>query len=192
MGATARLCVVLGALLCGWASGASAQEMALTPDVQFPLFDRILTYDKNFTERVGDELVIGVLYQRRFRPSVAARDQVVRAVQELGLDSLSGVPVRFVTLDLDAGGLDRRVQAEDIDYLYVTPLRSPDFDQIVSVCATHQVTTLTGVREYVEDGLGIGLGVRGGRPEIVVNLPAARASGSELSSRLLQVATVYN
>jgi hypothetical protein len=52
------------------------------------------------------------------------------------------------------------------------------------------VRTVTGVPHYVEDGLGIGIDLRGGRPEIMVNLVASRAEGGDLDAQLLKLARI--
>lgn len=44
------------------------------------------------------------------------------------------------------------------------------------------VSSVTGVPRYVESGLVVGLELKGGRPEIVVNLPAPRTEGADLGS----------
>jgi hypothetical protein len=50
--------------------------------------------------------------------------------------------------------------------------------------------TLTGVAEYVRAGIAVGIGVRDDRPEILVNLAAARAAGADFSAQLLLLARV--
>jgi hypothetical protein len=49
---------------------------------------------------------------------------------------------------------------------------------------------VTGVPEYVERGLAIGVGVKGERPEIVINLDASRAEGAELNAQVLRIARI--
>jgi hypothetical protein len=50
--------------------------------------------------------------------------------------------------------------------------------------------TLTGMPEYVEAGVAIGIGERGGRPLIRVNLDASRAQGASLAAELLAISDV--
>jgi hypothetical protein len=53
-----------------------------------------------------------------------------------------------------------------------------------------RIRTVTAVNEYVIAGAAVGLDLRGDHAEIVVNLPAARAEGSDFSSQLLRLARI--
>jgi hypothetical protein len=74
--------------------------------------------------------------------------------------------------------------------LYITPLLNVDFRSITATTRLYDVTTLTGVRDYVHLGISVGLGAMAERPEIILNLTAAEAEGINFSSRLLSIATV--
>ena len=50
--------------------------------------------------------------------------------------------------------------------------------------------TITGVPEYVDQGLAVGIGIRRDRPLIIVNLEQARAEGAAFSSQLLALARI--
>jgi hypothetical protein len=72
----------------------------------------------------------------------------------------------------------------------VTPLRAADLRLLMAAARTSRITTVTGVPEYVETGLAIGIGVKGERPEIVINLTASRAEGADLDAQLLKLARI--
>jgi len=74
------------------------------------------------------------------------------------------------------------------DVVYLTPLRSFDVRSISQTGRDLGILTLTGVPEYVELGIAIGLDRERGRPRILVNLEAAIAGGADLSSELLKLA----
>lgn len=174
-------------------SPLGAQEMALPVETQWSLFDRILAFDRNFPERSGDALVVGILHQRRHRPSLNAMNEVLAAAENvttrlLGAEDIRLVPMEFTTLN----EMDRFLEREGIDVLYLAPLRSTDLTAISEHATQARVITLTGIREYVELGVAVGLGIRGGRPEIVINLPVCRDQGMDLSSELLKLATVLD
>ncbi|MEO8200096.1 MAG: YfiR/HmsC family protein [Gemmatimonadota bacterium] len=77
-----------------------------------------------------------------------------------------------------------------VDVIYVTPLRGVDLTGITVGARTWQVTTFTGVPRYVERGISLGIGIARDRPQILVNLDATRAEGSDFNSQLLRVAKV--
>ena len=47
---------------------------------------------------------------------------------------------------------------------------------------------MTGVARYLDDGIGLGVGLRGGRLRILVNLDACRFEGADLSAEVLKLA----
>ena len=188
------LCLVLAVGGLSTAPGdAAAQDMDLLVSTQWSLLDRILAFDRSFEDRASDGIVVGVLYQSLYRPSINARNQVE---DEAGaLDGIVlGSNSRLVSFDLadveDVMDLGARLEAEGVDFLYVTPLRGQDLPGLASLAGTLAIPTFTGVREYLNAGLGVGMAMRGGRPEILVNLEACRAQGMDLDAQFLRLATV--
>ena len=53
-----------------------------------------------------------------------------------------------------------------------------------------KLTTLTGVPDYVRRGVAVGIGVEQDKPQILINLGAARAEGSDFDASLLRIAIV--
>lgn len=185
--------IAWGVALLSWVAPrpVTAQEMALPAETQWSLFDRILAFDRTFPERLEDGLVVGVLLQERYRASINARDEFIAASRAIPARVLFEDRVRFVSLELTSPGeLRRRLEEEGVDVLYLTPVRAQDISQISELSERLGIVTLTGVPEFVEEGIGIGLGLRGGRPEILVNLGVCRSAGMNLGSELLKLATV--
>ena len=171
----------------------SGQDMALPIPTQWSLFDRILGFDRALDVRSDDGLVLGVVYQGRNRVSTTARAEIVTAAREGSGRILNADGVRVVSLQASSPAeLRRRLSEEGVDLIYITPLRAQDASEIAEVAMSLRIPTLTGVREYMEEGLCLGLGLRGGRPEILVNLDACRSVGMDLNSELLKLATVIS
>jgi hypothetical protein len=169
---------------------ASAQDMAVPVDVQVPLLAKILGFDRTLPGGPSDEVVLGVLFQGKYRTSanVAAevRDAINRSQQSIG-----GRPVRMVGIDLDeTPNLEASLTRLHVTVLYVTPLRAIDLQALTTTTRASRIPTVTGVPEYVETGLGIGIGIKGERPEIVINLGASRAEGADLNAQLLKLARI--
>ncbi len=78
----------------------------------------------------------------------------------------------------------------DIDILYITPLRATGIKEIIRACGAGKILTLTGVPEYVTDGVAIGIGIKGEKPRILINITSAKNEGSDFSSQLLKLAMV--
>jgi hypothetical protein len=182
--------VALAVSLC-CASTLAAQEVAVPVDVQVPLLAKVLNFDRNLTVGAADEVVLGVLYQSRYRTSANVADEVKDAVRKLPGGVIGGRRVRTVAIDLDETmNLASTLTRQQVTVLYVTPLRAADLHAVAVACRASQVTTITGVPTYVETGLAIGIGTKGERPEIVVNLAASRAEGADFNAQLLKLARI--
>lgn len=192
-----RRCIALLAALLASGAGATiarAQEIAVPVAVQVPIFLKMLSFERNLLARVpDDELVVGVLYQRRYRLSAGVADEVRRLLKESRLSPVDGLRVRTVAIDLDTvPDLAAALRRGKITVLYVAPLRAIDVAEVAAASRSAGSTTLTGTPVYVERGLALGIDIKGERPEIVINLPASRAEGADLAAQLLKLARVID
>jgi len=175
-----RLLVVLGAAAA--VPALTAQEVPVPVRVQVPILLRIMTFDRNLPQRSSGDLVVAVLYQSRNRTALAIAEEVSRAI-----GSVAGAEA--VGIDLDNISDLRAVLAQSrARVLYVSPLRGVDIGPIVQASRAAGITTVTGVPRYVDEGVAIGLDLKADRPEILVNLAAARAEGADFTAQLLKLA----
>jgi hypothetical protein len=136
--------------------------------------------------------VIAIVFQTGYRGSVVARDQAAEALKQMGDSTISGHPVRWLAVELNGvDSLRLALLHNRVDVVYVTPLRGVELDPIKTVTRAAGITTFTGVPRYVERGLALGVGIARERPQIIVNLGAARAEGSDFTSQLLRVCKVF-
>ena len=180
--------IVLAVLVLAGATVGGDPQMPLAVRDQVPLFLKILSYDKNLPAR-GDEIVLGVLYQERFRGSLLVKDDLLAATERYS--AVSGRPVRIVPIPIDGvRDLGAVLAARGISVGYVAPLRAYDVAEIARAARQQQVLTLTGVPAYLGAGLSVSLDVKGSKPQILINLPASEAEGADFHSQLLRVAAV--
>ena len=159
--------------------------------MQASLFAKILKFDRNLKARAGKELKIGVLYQKKVRSSLEAHEEFLQAMCGDPRQRIEGLPVRCVAVEwTGAPDLEAAVAREGIRVLYVAPLRAVAIEEIVAISRARKITTLTGVPEFVEKGIALGLTLRAERPLVLVHLAAARAEGADLNSQLLKLARV--
>jgi hypothetical protein len=177
--ATAAVWALLGA------AGAGAQVVPLPADLQAKLILNVLSFDHNLAERAGSEVLIGILVQRHFRASRDAGEELHAALAAL---PRTAPRVRVVVLDAESAEVADLLERHQVEVLYVTPLRALAVEEVATAARALQVRTITGVPDYVRRGIGAGLGLRDRRPEVLINLPAARAEGAEYSSQLLALA----
>jgi len=65
-----------------------------------------------------------------------------------------------------------------------------NLDRVIHASEVAQISTLTGIPEYVEQGLAIGIDNVRDRPSIVVNVAESRREGVDLSAQVLKLARV--
>ena len=172
-------------------SGAVAQEMSVPVDTQFRLFMKILEFDKNLGGAGEEGVVIGVLYQERYRQSVGAMERLLELADRSGQERSRGLKTVWTAIRIDGRrGLESVVEGRKIDVFYVTPLRAYDIERIASFTRANKIRTITGVPEYCESGLAVSIDTKRGRPSIIVNLEAAKAEGADYSSQLLKLARI--
>jgi hypothetical protein len=185
-----RMLMVLCLICWMGLSLISAQNMAVPVHVQYELLMKVLSYDRAIQAREGAELRVGVLYQSKVRASLQAQEEFVAAGHARPV-LIGTKKVSFVPLDQsELGDLGAIIDRKWIDILYVAPLRVTGIAAITSLSRASRVLTLTGVPAFVEHGLAVGISVKGKRPQIVINLAAAKAEGADFTSQLLKVAKI--
>jgi hypothetical protein len=162
----------------------------LSMTVQYPLLLKILQFDRNLPTRAGQSIVIGVVYQGRFRASARACEEMRKAARADDTERVAERSIEVVEVDLERVMLREALDSLDVDVVYVAPLRATSISAITEVTRELHITTVTGVEDYVHQGLAVGLGVWQEKPRVLVNLQASRAEGADFSSRLLSLAQV--
>ena len=182
--------IAVGAAMCG-PRVVSAQTMPIPVNLQIPLILKILTYDRELLQKSKSELTIGILYSAADPSSVQAKDDVSRILQQLADKTVRQLAIRTVVIEYKgAGDLQATVSASRIGVLYVTPGSAGQLDQILRVSRSQRITTATGVPDFVQSGVAVGIGVRQEKPQILINLASAKSEGSEFDASLLRIATV--
>jgi hypothetical protein len=178
-----RFCALLVILFASIARPARAQTSAIPATVQLLLFGKIWMFDRSVAN--NDHLVVAVLYQSSLRSSAEAKDELIAAIRT------SGSKLRCIPIALDdVANLSRELQHVNADIFYVTEMRGINIADVVRISRARHIKTITAVDGYVEAGVAIGLRVRNDKPNIVVNLSAAKAEGSDLAAQLLRLSTI--
>ena len=184
------LAVALAALVSAPAAGT--EPMPFPPDVQITLLLKILTYDRAFQVKAKSAVTIGVVYVPTDAQSVKTKDDILKTLQLVSDHTIKNVPIKFMAIEYrDLATLDKAVRANNVNVFYIAPGNSQSLDQLIKVSHTRGITTATGVPEYVQRGVAIGIGIRADKkPDILINLPSSRQEGSDYDASLLRIATV--
>lgn len=162
-----------------------AQEVEVPVAVQVPLFLKVMTFDRQRRHGPDVEVLIGITFQSGYRASITTRDEVARA-----LAKAANLKYRLILIDLDRDDLDEVLQQHRLNFLYVSPLRAISASSIAGIATAAHVTSVTGVPQYVQQGIAVGVRLQGDRPRLMVNLAACKESGADFTSELLKLAEV--
>lgn len=179
--------LVFAGLVSAFFRPLPAQDMDVPMRVQMPILLKVISFDRQLHARAPRDVVVGVVMQGGNRTSMVAHNQAVEILAAQGT-AVDGIPVRVVTFDLDRQSIRDVFTNNALTHLYVTPLRAVDIGELASQARAAHVTTMTGVTEHLRRGISIGVGLRAGRPKILVNVNASRAEGADLSAELLKLA----
>jgi hypothetical protein len=168
--------LIASAIVFGTGAHRAAAEM-VDPVRQGDMFKRIFSYDKDL--RGAQKIVVIIVGETR---SGAEVDKVAAVFREKGF-----FPAVITANDLGedlASTLNRQSAV-----LYVMP--GIAYDTVKEFAEKKGFLSISGVSTLAEAGhVAVGVGVAGGKPEIVVNLPRLTTEGHELSSELLNLARV--
>ena len=185
------LATALAALLSAPAAGT--EPMPFPADVQITLLLKILTYDRSFTAKAKSAVTIGVVYVAADPESVKAKDEILKTLQLVAdRSTIKNLPIRGVAFEYrDPAGLGKIAQKAGINVFYIAPGNADSLRELLRVSHTQGITTATGVPEYVQRGVAIGIGIKADKkPDILINLPSSRQEGSEFDASLLRIANV--
>ena len=172
---------------------AAAQEITVPVELQISLFKKVMTFDRNLEKRSGGELVVGVLFQSRFRRSLSVKNEFFGCLEKMPRDTLGQLPVKFEAIDLsETADWQAEASARHVNVLYLAPLRAIDVKEIFHVSQSRRWVTWTGVIEYVDAGCSFGIVLKGDRSSIKINLAASRSEGMDFSSQLLKLVQVVS
>ncbi|HWX24630.1 MAG TPA: YfiR family protein [Vicinamibacteria bacterium] len=184
------LLVVLSLLAFVLPSAAFPQETPVSVEDQIILILKILTYDRQLEFKAGKELTIGVVYNPSEPASVKASQEASEVLTRYGTKSVKGLPIRHYLVEYTSPtSLDTVLKGRAIGVFYVCP-GTRGLDHLLKTSESHQITTTTGVRSFVSQGIAVGVASNGEKPLIFINLPSAKAEGVEFDASLLRIATI--
>lgn len=170
----------------------SAQEMEIPVATQLQLFSKVLSFERTMQSVKSNEFVLGVLVLKNVRLSTQVRDDIKRTIERTSL-TINGRPVRMQTVEFtDEAALQEVLNAHTLHALYVTPMRSVAIDAIARRCTEAKVMTLTGVPNYAYQGIVVGIGLRGDKQQLLLNISSAKSIGADFSAKLLSLATIVS
>jgi hypothetical protein len=186
-----NICINILVLILIFSCKSFAQEMPLPIENQVPLFIKILNYDRQFKTRISNSVVIGILYQNKFRASSIAKDEFIKYLFLNSENSIDGKPFSCIPIEYNnLENLEKLAGEKNLNILYVTPMRSTDIIKVSRICRENKIISISGVPEYIREGLSVGLDMKSDNPKILINLDAAKSEGADFKSQLLKISEI--
>ena len=167
------------------------ESIPVPADLQVPLLLKVLTFDRNFAKRGWTALHIGIVFVGSDPASSKVRSDIIEVFKRSSDKTLRNLPIDFTAVEyLSDGQIEDAIKASQINLLYIAPGNARNLAKLLQLSQSQQILTTTGVPDYVQRGVAVGIGVRQDRPEILINLPSSKSAGSEFDASLLRVARV--
>jgi hypothetical protein len=165
--------------------------MPVPAALQVPLLLKVLTYDRNFGTRGESRLHVSIVAAPGDPLSARTGAEIASVLTLLSDKTVRRLQLTHATIDYTsdkqiAGALPENA----VNVIYVTPGSDRYLADLVQVSHARQAITATGVPTYVSRGVAVGIGARQDRPEILINLAASKAAGSEFDAGLLRIASI--
>jgi hypothetical protein len=171
----------------------ASQQLTTPVIVHFPIMLKSLEYDRNLMNKNNGVIRIGIVYQEQFRPSLNAKNQLLRYIADNNIKNLAKYKLEIIPINLiDISEFSDFVKNNDIDVTYITPLRAVNIDKLAQIHKSNSILSLTGVVEYIDNKIPFSVDVVGDNPKIVIDLTNSRLSGADFSTNLLKLAKVIN
>ncbi|MBK9247575.1 MAG: YfiR family protein [Ignavibacteria bacterium] len=186
-----KIVVFLILIQCYFGSSPNsyAQETDLSPSNHIPILCKVLSFDRNLKQRSPTVIKIGLVYQSKYRTSLNTMYEIQRYFIEHSI-KISGINVAVRLIDLSEENLSTIINSEDITVLYIAPLRAYNIASLHGLCATKKIRSITGVSDYVSEGISVGVGTKGGKAEIIINRPSSNREGADYSAQLLKLSRI--
>jgi hypothetical protein len=173
------------------AAAPDADVMPVSPDLQIPLILKVLTYDRHFENRASTELTVGIVYSPENAASAQAMTAIAGVFQTFSDKTVRNVAIRYSSVGFtNQEALERFAQSNKVNVFYIAPGNARNLETLLKISGVQQIVTTTGVPEYVEKGVAVGIGVRQDKPQILINLPSSKSAGVEFDASLLRIARV--
>jgi hypothetical protein len=178
-------------LLALFLLAAPLQASAVVPfDVQLPLVLKALTYDRNLKSRSGDTVRIAIVMPSK--GSRSAVDELLSSLNAIPGRTVNGLPVVFKEIVADTDdAIEQGLRDGTWAAAYVMPgFSHADLAKVRRICESRRVLAVAASVDDLEHGLAFGIGAQGSKPQIVINLRASKACGSDFDLALLQLSKV--
>lgn len=183
------ICFLLATVYASYGLGKDSTRLPL--DLEFKLLIKASTYNRAQKQKDPEMLRIGLLHTQEDH----SKDYVQQILKKFGTLDLKVRQYRFTLIPMPVDHQDNLIseaQKDDIHIFYVAPGTDTQLPAILQASESLKVLTITGVSDYVYEGLTLGVSIRGSRPEFLYNEDHASRDGTDFDSNFLRMVRVIN
>jgi hypothetical protein len=156
----------------------------MSPALALTLMLKVITYDNAFARTGDGAFVVLVAYAEKDR---AGADGVVGAADQLQQKAILRRPLSFVAVRADE--LSAKVAELKASAVLAPPGAPPALvKELMRVAAAARIYSMAMDAERVDEGVALGVGQTGGKPQLLINVAAARAQGCDFQPSVLKIA----
>jgi len=149
-------------LLFFLAAAVWSQDIQVPVEQQAPLLIKILSFDRNLRRNADKQIVFAILYQKKFRKSLDVKTNFEQAISKYSLTKIDSLPIKIVAIDIsEDSDLVSIVTINRVNVIYLAPVKATNIGDITTLSRMKQITTMTGVPDYVDAGISVGVGAKG-------------------------------
>ena len=189
VGAIAALATLTGELFCGM-RGARAQEITVPPQLQSRLLAKVVEYDRNFGERAGEIVHILIIGRSEQQSSMRAAEQMLASLAQV--ERMGGLPHDEVIVRYrSALELVDECRQRKAAVVYLGPGFRDELGNIRNALDGVDVLSVTGVADYVPEGVVLGFDVISSQPRMLINLAQAKRQNVAFQANVLKLMKVF-
>jgi hypothetical protein len=168
---------------------ARADSATVPLGLQVELIAKVADYDRTLPGRGEGMIRVLVVTRAGVAESASAGARVLNALSALA--TISGLPHQDSSVEFtDVSSLIALCRVRGVSILYMTPGLVDVDENISKELVNIPVLSVSASAEGTAKGMVLGFDLAGGKPKLVVNLPASKRQGVRLSVEVLRIATV--
>jgi hypothetical protein len=174
-----------------YARSGTGQAAGVPAELQATLIAKLVSYDRNYSERAGDVALIVILVKSGNAKSELSAKTIKSAFGQV--DRIGGRPHQEQAVNYEsAAALAKLCRSKRVAMVYVTAgLQQEEVAAIKAALAGVDVLTVAAVPEYVPRGVVLGFELVSGKSKITINLAQARQQRVDFKADALKLMKVY-
>lgn len=174
-----------------FAHASNSQTVVVPVDIHLPILFKVLNLEKGASKPDTGAFIVAIIYESSNAGSVAVMNEILAFCNREQQNLMDDKSITFITVDIHkTKNFQEIIHATKAFALYVAPLSPVALHRVTGASQKEKMLSMTGVPEYVDEGVSLGVGVKGDSPEIIINLTSSKEEGSEFSSKVLGVARI--